>query len=147
MLPHVFDLYTQVQDNHARSMGGLGIGLTLVKMIVELHGGSVRAASEGPGKGSEFTIRLPAMDSPPELPDEASQGGLSLLENSPISWRRRVLVVDDNVDIALGLAMLIETSGYEVKTAHEGQSRPGEGALVPPRDHPPGHWPAGHGRL
>jgi len=122
MLPHVFDLYTQVHDNLSRSLGGLGIGLTLVKMIVELHGGSVTAASEGPGKGSEITIRLPALDSPRESPDEADQGGLSFLEHSPMSWRRRVLVVDDNVDVALGLAMLIETSGYEVKTALEGPS-------------------------
>jgi len=122
MLPHVFDLYTQVDGNLSRSLGGLGIGLTLVKMIVELHRGSVTAASEGPGKGSEITIRLPALDSPPELPDEAGQGGLSFLEHSPMSWRRRVLVVDDNLDVALGLAMLIETSGYEVKTALEGPS-------------------------
>jgi len=123
MLPHVFDLYTQVHDNLSRSLGGLGIGLTLVKMIVELHGGSVTAASEGPGKGSEITIRLPAMDSPPGPPDETDRGGLSYVKPSPRSWRRRrVLVVDDSVDIAMGLAMLIETSGYEVKTAHEGPS-------------------------
>ena len=122
MLPHVFDLYTQVDGNLARSLGGLGIGLTLVKMLVELHGGSVTAASEGPGKGSEFTIRLPALDSPPGPLDEAGRGGLSYVKPSPKSWRRRVLVVDDSVDIAMGLAMLIETSGYEVKTAHEGPS-------------------------
>ena len=65
MLPHLFDLYAQVDGTLARSLGGLGIGLTLVKRLVELHGGSVTAASEGPGKGSEFTIRLPAMDSTP----------------------------------------------------------------------------------
>ena len=122
MLPHVFDLFTQADGNPARSLGGLGIGLTLVKVIVEMHGGSVTAASEGPGKGSEITIRLPAMDSSPGPPDETDRGGLSYVKPSSRSWRRRVLVVDDSVDIAMGLAMLIETSGYEVKTAHEGPS-------------------------
>lgn len=123
MLPHVFDLYTQADGNFARSLGGLGIGLTLVKMLVEMHGGSVTAASEGPGKGSEFTIRLPAMHSPPGPPDETHRGGISFVKPSPSSRRRRrVLVVDDNMDIAMGLAMLIETSGCEVKTAHEGPS-------------------------
>jgi PAS domain S-box-containing protein len=119
MLPHIFDLYTQVDGNLARSLGGLGIGLTLVKMLVELHGGSVSAASEGPGKGSEFTIRLPALNAPSE--DEAQEGRF-LPRPTHRPWRPRVLVVDDNVDMALGLALLIETSGHEVKTAHEGSS-------------------------
>jgi len=122
MLPHIFDLYTQVHGDRASSLGGLGIGLTLVKLLVELHGGSVTATSEGPGKGSEFTIRLPAMVPPPQPSDEAGQGELSFLEPSPRAGRRRVLVVDDNMDIALGLAILLESSGYEVKTAHEGPS-------------------------
>ncbi len=122
MLPHIFDLYIQVDGNLARSLGGLGIGLKLVKMLVELHGGSVAATSEGPGKGSEFTIRLPARDSPPQPPDDAGQGELSCPEPSAMLWRRRVLVVDDNVDIALGLAMLLESSSHEVKTAHDGPS-------------------------
>ena len=122
MLPGIFDLYTQVDGNLARSLGGLGIGLTLVKTLVELHGGSVSAASEGTGEGSEFTIVLPALDSPSEHVDEATPQGLPVVKASPRRWRPRVLVVDDNVDMALGLAILIETSGYEVKTAHEGMS-------------------------
>ncbi len=144
MLPHIFDLYTQVDGTLARSLGGLGIGLTLVKRLVELHGGRVTAASEGPGKGSEFTIRLPATDSPPGPPHEASREETPLVEPSPTTPRQRVLVVDDNVDIAKGLAMLIETAGYEVKTAHEGPSALAIACDVPTRVRAHGHRFARH---
>jgi CheY-like chemotaxis protein len=121
MLPHIFDLYTQVDSKMARSQGGLGIGLTLVKMLVEMHGGLVTATSDGPGKGSEFTIRLPAGDATSEAPFETIQAEVSIDNPASVTWRR-VLVVDDNVDIAKGLAMVIETSGYQVRTATDGRS-------------------------
>ena len=120
MVPHVFDLYAQVDGSRTRSQGGLGIGLTLVKMLVELHGGSVSAASAGPGKGSEFTIRLPALESSSLPLAGTAPGGPVYL--GPQRKSARVLLVDDNVDMALGLAVLIEASGYEVETAHEGHS-------------------------
>ncbi len=132
VLPVIFDLYTQVSGNLTRSLGGLGIGLTLVKTLVELHGGSVSAASEGTGKGSEFTIVLPGLDPPAATPGEPGGGDLAVVKASPRRWRPRVLVVDDNVDMALGLAILIEASGYEVKTAHEGKS-----AMITARQYQP----------
>ncbi|WP_052376428.1 hybrid sensor histidine kinase/response regulator [Chondromyces apiculatus] len=116
MLPRIFDMFTQVDRSLEKAQGGLGIGLTLVKRLVEMHDGAISAASEGPGKGSEFVIRLPLKDgaeiSPatirPAAPD-AEQGS-----------RLRVLVVDDNHDSAESLAMLLELTGHEVRTAHDG---------------------------
>jgi PAS domain S-box-containing protein len=115
LLPHVFDLFTQADRSLDRSQGGLGIGLTLVKSLVGLHGGSVTAASAGPGEGSVFTVRLPLSDvdiAPEAAPAEA--GGPT--ENvSP-----RVLVVDDNEDAAETLAAILEMWGCTVQTAHDG---------------------------
>lgn len=110
----VFEMFTQVAKNIDRSNGGLGIGLSLVKKLVELHGGTVRAASPGPGQGSTFTIRLPlaAQDLP--------QGGG---EESPAAQpqrRLRVLVADDNADAARLLAGLLELEGHEVRIAADG---------------------------
>jgi PAS domain S-box-containing protein len=115
LLPRVFDLFVQGDRTAARSEGGLGIGLTLVKSLVEMHGGTVAAASEGPGRGSEFAVRLPALQketrktAPPtkSLPRVARQGS-------------RVLVVDDNVDTAQGLGKLLKLLGHEVQTAFDG---------------------------
>jgi signal transduction histidine kinase len=112
MLASVFELFTQV-DRHA-SKGGLGIGLTLVKKLVEMHGGSVTAHSEGRGRGSEFVVRLPrvatsATDRPPGRP-----GSPSLL--AP----RRVLVVDDNQDAADSLGMLLQLLGADVRIVYDG---------------------------
>jgi signal transduction histidine kinase/DNA-binding response OmpR family regulator len=115
MLPNIFDLFTQVDRSIDRSEGGLGIGLTLVKRLVEMHGGSVRAYSAGPGKGSEFLVRLPALAEPPsdaatEYDDKQSTGLAS----------RRVLLVDDNVDAAESLATLLRLQGHDVRLAHDG---------------------------
>ncbi|MFO0950708.1 MAG: PAS domain S-box protein [Isosphaeraceae bacterium] len=120
LLPHVFDLYTQADGNTTRSQGGLGIGLTLVKKLVEMHGGSVSAWSDGPGLGSEFTVRLPASDPDPvaEETDHATHDAAPSADGA----RSRVLVVDDNEDMALGLSILIESVGYQVRTAHDGES-------------------------
>ena len=87
LLPHVFDVFVQGQRSLARSQGGLGLGLTLVRRLVELHGGSVGASSPGPGGGSEFTIRLPApAEAPSEGTAEAPRGDASALPHPAASW-------------------------------------------------------------
>jgi PAS domain S-box-containing protein len=117
LLPKVFDLFTQGERSLDRSEGGLGIGLTLVYRLVTLHGGSVAATSEGPGLGSELTIRLPLLtaDEAPR-PRPASQ---QVERRSDIS--RRVLVVDDNHDATETLELLIQLWGHEVRIAYDGE--------------------------
>jgi PAS domain S-box-containing protein len=117
LLPHVFELFTQGDHSLARSEGGLGIGLTLVQRLVEMHGGSVEAHSAGPRQGSEFVVRLPAVQGPPELLVE--DGGPECYQR-PLTLRRRVLVVDDNLDAAESLASLLRVGGHEVRTVHDG---------------------------
>jgi PAS domain S-box-containing protein len=115
VLPHVFDLFAQAEGSLHRSQGGLGIGLTLVRSLVEMHGGRVGAFSEGPGKGSEFVTRFPLLSgSPAEVaPEDPQEGGAP---SSP----RRVLVVDDNTDAANSMAMLLRQEGHEARAVHEG---------------------------
>ena len=115
MLTRVFDMFIQVDRSSARSMDGLGIGLALVRSIAEMHGGSVSATST-PGEGSNFSVHLPLAEVTPErLPraDVEIRG-----EGDPA----RVLVVDDNEDLAQSTAQVLELSGHEVKTAHDGRS-------------------------
>ena len=113
-LPHVFEMFAQAHRDSARGQAGLGIGLTMVKSLIELHGGSVEARSEGPGKGSEFIVRLPLAKAP-SLPEHGGGGdGGALLAG------RRLLVVDDNGDAAESLALLLHMVGAEVRTAHDG---------------------------
>ncbi len=116
LLPHVFDLFTQADRSLERRQGGLGIGLTLVRRLVEMHGGRVEAASEGPGRGSEFAIRLPrlALDAPVPAPAPAP--------DRPSGPARRVLVVDDQPDSTDSLALLLRLRGHEVRTASDGSS-------------------------
>ncbi len=117
-LPHIFDLFAQADQSLDRSQGGLGIGLTLVKHLVEQHGGSVVARSEGAGKGAELCIYLPA-----EIAAQGSLPGAPDRPNStppPAKARARVLVVDDLVASAETLMALLEMEGYEVQLAHEG---------------------------
>ncbi len=113
MLGKVFELFTQVDRTLEKAQGGLGIGLTLVRRLAEMHGGSVEARSEGSGHGSEFTVRLPAMPVAPARREDAQ-------EKTTPSSRRRVLVVDDNRDSAISLGMLLQLMGNEVRTAHDG---------------------------
>jgi len=117
LLPKVFDLFVQGERSLARTEGGLGIGLTIVRKLVALHGGTVSASSDGPGKGSEFIVLLPAL----------SQKLLS--SESPMAWqpsnartKRRVLIVDDNRDLAETAAALLSASGHDVRTAYDGMS-------------------------
>jgi signal transduction histidine kinase/ActR/RegA family two-component response regulator len=110
MLPHVFELFAQAQCTPDRSQGGLGLGLALVKSLVELHGGTVGAHSDGPGRGAEFTVRLPCTVAPPRK-IECGTGSPAIL---PFSRPLRLMVVDDNVDAASMLQMLLEGSGHAV---------------------------------
>ena len=116
MLPRVFDLFAQVDRTLERSQGGLGIGLSLVKKLVELHGGEIRAESEGPGQGSRFTVRLPLADPPGAAARPAASAALA----PRTATRRRVLVCDDNVDGAESLALMLGLLGHEVRTVHDG---------------------------
>lgn len=118
MLPHVFELFVQADQAIARAQGGLGIGLTLVKNLVELHGGTIEANSQGPGHGSEFIMRLPLLAT-----DEAGSNGIpsGIAPSSP-RRRRRLLVVDDNQDAARSLAMLLRVQGHDVMVSHDGPS-------------------------
>ena len=115
MLPRVFDLFTQVDRHAGRAQGGLGIGLTLVKNLVEMHGGRVHATSQGLGKGSEFVIRLPlAVQHQQSLKKE------SKVRQAVVLAPRRVLVVDDNRDAAETLGMLLKILGAEVRVVFNG---------------------------
>lgn len=119
MLARVFDLFTQVDRSLDRSQGGLGIGLTLVRRLVELHGGTVQAASAGANQGSEFIVRLPLVESGRDLQRRRSAAEAQIIDASG-ACVRRVLVVDDNVDAAGSLGLLLELGGHEVRIAHDG---------------------------
>jgi CheY-like chemotaxis protein len=117
-LPTIFDLFVQAERRLDRSQGGIGIGLTMVKKkLVELHGGAVEARSKGPGKGSEFVVRLPALARQPAPGRGDSDGDRPPAAPLP-SWR--ILVVDDNVDAADSLALMLRLAGQEVRAAYDG---------------------------
>jgi CheY-like chemotaxis protein/two-component sensor histidine kinase len=113
VLPRIFDLFMQGSDTMARSAGGLGLGLTIVKQLVTLHGGSVSASSPGPNQGSVFVVRLP------RIPD-------GLVEAEPIapevaaSRARHILIIEDNTDFREGLRLLLESWGHRVEAASGG---------------------------
>ena len=111
-LNSVFDMFMQVDRSAERSQSGLGIGLTLVKRLTEMHGGSIEANSGGPGQGSEFVVRLPILSRPTFAPQPAA--------SSEVEMQRRILIVDDNRDSADSLAMLLELTGNKTFMAHDG---------------------------
>lgn len=115
-LPNIFDIFMQVDRSLERSQGGLGIGLTLVRQLVQMHGGSVEVHSDGPGHGSEFVVRLPVVIV--AKPDGQSTSVNDTNERA--TEARRILVADDNRDSADSLAMLLEMLGHEVSLAHDG---------------------------
>jgi signal transduction histidine kinase len=116
MLESVFDLFTQAESASGRTQSGLGIGLALVRSLVQLHGGSVRATSNGPGHGCEFIVELPlSVDAEVRQPATREPGGRG-------ATPRRLLIVDDNVDAAAGLALYLQASaGHVVEIAHDGE--------------------------
>jgi signal transduction histidine kinase len=119
VLPRIFDLFTQMDQRMERSPSGLGIGLALVRRLVEMHGGSVSAASAGPGLGSEFTIRLPV--SMERTDDMVEPAVVPAAAHAPESGsRRRILVADDNLDALESLATLLSLDGHEVYRARDG---------------------------
>jgi signal transduction histidine kinase/ActR/RegA family two-component response regulator len=116
MLPRVFDMFAQADPDAERSRGGLGIGLTLVKRLAELHGGSVEARSGGLGKGSEFAIRLPVLVEPLA----ASASGHPRFKVATGLACRKILVADDNADALRSLEILLRITGNEIRTARDG---------------------------
>jgi PAS domain S-box-containing protein len=118
LLPHVFDLFRRETRDQAHEKGGLGIGLSLVKRLTELHGGRVEVHSAGPGRGSEFRVFLPALPAPPKHLPAARGGRRRRLPRPPAA--SRILVVDDNRDAANSLAGLLAREGGEVEIAFDG---------------------------
>lgn len=115
ILPHVFDLFIQADRSLAHSQGGLGVGLTLVKKLVEMQGGSISAASAGIDRGSEFTVRLPLLSS------AAAATSVVPPVPSPAASGLRILVADDYSDVAESLAVLLRMEGHEVKAVMCGE--------------------------
>ncbi|MBV8784395.1 MAG: response regulator [Gammaproteobacteria bacterium] len=114
-LGELFTMFAQIPSAQRWSEGGLGIGLALAKGLMELHGGTIQAASAGPGQGSEFTVRLPLKAATPVRPSAPRPAV------APVARLRRVLIADDNQDAAESLAMLLTLDGFEVRTAYNGE--------------------------
>jgi CheY-like chemotaxis protein len=117
-LASVFEMFTQIKHDANRSQGGLGVGLSLVRRLVELHGGSVMATSAGIGQGSTFTVTLPLCDN--DTSTETALAPLAFATQTGAGAKLRLLVVDDNVDAAVGLAALLELGGHDTLIAHDG---------------------------
>jgi CheY-like chemotaxis protein len=115
MLDAIFDMFTQVDRSLERTQAGLGVGLTLAKRIIELHGGTITAESEGQGYGSRFTVRLPVA----RAPLDAARPAPATHEVQQASGLR-ILIADDNQDFAGSIAMLLANAGHEVRVAHDG---------------------------
>lgn len=117
LLPSVFEMFTQVHRGADHGASGLGIGLALVRRLVEMHGGRVSARSEGAGQGSEFTVRLPVHAARRPVDQGQSSGSAELV---PTVTPRRILVVDDNEDAAESIAAVLQITGHDVRIAHDG---------------------------
>ncbi|MEP7281765.1 MAG: hybrid sensor histidine kinase/response regulator, partial [Rubrivivax sp.] len=126
MLESIFEMFTQAPGSLDRAPGGLGIGLTLVRTLVRLHGGAVHATSAGPGLGSSFIVRLPLVDAPAEALPALAQDG--------VREGAHVLVVDDNVDAADAIAEVLRLVGVRVSVAHDGAQALAQAATAPPFD-------------
>jgi PAS domain S-box-containing protein len=129
MLPQIFGMFIQLDRSLGRAQGGLGIGLTLVRTLVELHGGTVEAHSDGLGHGSEFVVRLPILEESKAL---AIQGEHDNGKLTDLPGHRRILIVDDNQDAAHSLAKLLSMMGNEVHTAYDGVEAVGAASVFQP---------------
>jgi signal transduction histidine kinase/CheY-like chemotaxis protein len=118
LIPHIFDLFVQADRSTARTYGGLGIGLALSRQLVEMHGGTIVASSEGPGRGSEFIVRLPLLAEKDAGMFSSTKNGLPAVPSSECA--RRILVVDDDRDAGDSLALLLRLQGHQVRLAREG---------------------------
>ena len=118
MLTQVFDMFTQINQTLDRAQGGLGIGLSLVQSLVRLHGGTVRAESPGPDRGSVFTVKLPVAD--PQLPKEVLAEVPLAQRGNGVQEHLRILVVDDNQDVADSLAEFLKSLGHRIRTEYSG---------------------------
>ena len=128
LLPNIFDLFVQGDITIDRSEGGLGLGLTLVRRLTEMHGGQVQAASPGSGRGSTFTVQLPARTAIAEAHATDGPEAAGAIPHAPIGsvdsgdvTSRRIVLVDDNQDAALSLKDFLETCGHAVDIAHDGE--------------------------
>jgi len=130
---HVFDLFTQAQRSSDRSQGGLGLGLALVKHLVELHGGSVACASAGPGQGSRFDVALPLAQPLPSPRAAGADDSAAVPLAAHDRAAPRLLVVDDNVDAAATLGMLLEACGYAVEVENDSRSALARALASPPQ--------------
>lgn len=126
LLSSVFEMFTQADPSPQRARGGLGIGLSLVRTLVQLHGGSVEARSDGYGAGSEFIVRLPGAES------SAVERPAAVAGTDPVGRRRRVLVVDDNRDVADSLAMMLTVMGNEVQSVYSAREALQVGSVFQP---------------
>jgi len=117
-MPHIFELFTQIPSERVNTSGGLGIGLALVRALVELHGGEIIAASDGLDRGSEFTVRLPLFASEP-----AAAGATNIVppKDQVVPVRRNILIADDNQDALESLALMLRLEGHEVHCASDGE--------------------------
>jgi len=114
MLSRIFDMFTQLQAHRDRTYSGLGIGLTLAKRLVELHGGTIEATSAGPGRGSSFTVRLPVAGA-------VEEGGAQRVRGEPPSYGEcRVLIAEDNPDAAEMMRVMLSFKGHDVRVAADG---------------------------
>jgi len=129
MLPRIFDMFVQAERRTQDARGGLGIGLTLVRRIVELHGGSVVARSSGPGKGSEFSIQLPLLPMPVSADGQSKSAEP---RHATEAETRRILIVDDNADAADSLAIMLRLKGHEVEVARDGPAALARATARPP---------------
>jgi CheY-like chemotaxis protein len=117
VLPHIFDLFVQGDKTLTRVGGGLGIGLTLVRRLVQMHGGRVEAVSEGIGQGSEFIVRMPLASQGAVPPPKVTKAAFEI-ERLPAN--QHILIVDDSADVARSMAMLLQAEGHEVRTELDG---------------------------
>jgi CheY-like chemotaxis protein len=117
-MPHIFELFTQIPSERVNTSGGLGIGLALVRALVELHGGEITAASDGLDHGSEFKVRLPLFE---QATATHAAGQTTVSKDAQVPVRRNILIADDNQDALESLALMLRLEGHEVHCASDGE--------------------------